>query len=253
MGDTECINCGECMEVCPTHAISWKGGRVLLGPSAIEEKGMNPETVQRQKKRAKGIRFAIGAAMALLLAGALYYYNVVDKIPEPTTPPATQEQQQPSTQDPADPEKVLPPLGNTEGTLCYSTTLPLVAGGELDLQSLRGKATVINFWGTWCAPCKEELPDFNDLASEYGDQLAVVAIHTDYGKETAQAYIDANFPGSKMLFAADTAEAYYEMLGGKGTYPMTWVLDADGVIVAKFEGKISHDTLKSAIEAALGE
>lgn len=250
VGDTECINCGECIDVCPTHAISWKGGKVFMAPSEVEEKGMSKEQSQRLKKRAKIVRFAIGASMVALLAGALYYYNVVDKIPEPSVPSATEEQQ---PQEGQDPEKDLPPLGNAEGDLCYSTKLPLVEGGEIDLQSLRGKVTVINFWGTWCGPCKEELPDFHALASEYSEQISVVAIHTDYAKDSAQAYIDSNFPDSKMIFAIDSGENYYATLGGVGAYPMTWVLNADGVIVARVEGKISHADLEAAIQAALAD
>ena len=242
VGDQECISCGECMKVCPTNAVTWKGGKVFIAPDEISPK--DPPRVKaekkRLKKRAKTARIIAGVLMVALLGGALYYYNVKDKIPEVSATPDEEDSDVPS--------------GNEVGYLCYTTDIPLVDSDEVfNARNNRGKITIINFWGTWCGPCKAELPDFDRIATDYADEVTVVAIHSDYLKGTASEYIGANFPNSKMVFGVDEGEAYYTMLGGEGSYPMTWILDADGVIVAKYVGAVHYEQLQEHIEAALSK
>ena len=79
----------------------------------------------------------------------------------------------------------------------------------------------------------------------------MVAIHSDYGKGDALGYVKSNFPQSEIIFGVDEGDAYYTMLGGEGSYPMTWILDADGVVVAKYLGMIHYGTLQEHIEELL--
>ena len=153
--------------------------------------------------------------------------------------------------------------GNRVGNRCLATDLAYVEGygdGTLNINDLRGKVVVLNFWGTWCAPCKQELPYFNQVASEYStNEVVVITIHTSWnGDETPTSYIDTNYPDSNMLFVKDSkiqgseADAYYTALGGKGSYPMTLVLDGRGIICEKVVGSMEYDELKAAVEDVLG-
>jgi thiol-disulfide isomerase/thioredoxin len=181
---------------------------------------------------------------AALLVTALVYYNFIDKVPTSDF-----------TDDlPAD-------EGNEIGNICYDYTFRLVGSdGELTLSDLRGKAVVINFWGTWCGPCCAELPHFNELASEYSEDCEFVIIHSFYGESEAEGYINANFPDSEMNFVYDdryseesTKSKYYSMLAGVNatTYPVTFVLDAEGKITFSKIGGITYDALKAEIEKAM--
>ena len=146
--------------------------------------------------------------------------------------------------------------GYKVGDLCYGIDLEYVSGygeGTLNVNDLRGKTVVINFWGTWCGPCKEELPHFNELASEYKDQdVVIITIHTNRTLADAPEYIKVNFSGSDMIFVHDTeAEDYFNLLNLGDSYPATLVIDERGVITDRFIGKISKDTLENAIKNAM--
>lgn len=237
VGDHECIQCGECIEVCPTNAIQWKGPKILLPPQAIggEIATKQPELAVKQEKARKRTRIARAVAWVLALAvlgGALYYYNFVHE----DTPRAAE--------------------GFEVGDACFAMDLA-VYNGEIDtfnVENQLGKVTVINFWGTWCGPCIAELPHFNQVAMDYQGRVTVVAVHSNYKGETAADWIAENYPDTGILFAQDNdAGDYYAGLGGEGDYPMTIVVDKDGVITFTCRGSITHEELVAAVEEALAK
>ena len=115
-----------------------------------------------------------------------------------------------------------------------------------------GKLTVINFWGTWCGPCKNELPDFDRVAAEYGDQVTVFAVHSSYNFKDASEYVLENFKDSNIIFLKDVIinpndqysdDMFYALLGGADYYPYTVILDENGVIRGAHVGMLSYDQL----------
>lgn len=147
--------------------------------------------------------------------------------------------------------KELPAYGNVLGKRCIATDLELISGdGTVNIKDYLDKVVVINFWGTWCGPCKSELPHFSEVAEEYKDEVVILTVHSNYGIENAEAYILENFSDSKMIFAMDKAsDGYYRALNpGQTSYPITIVLDKDGVISYKMGGAISKNALVSEIE-----
>ena len=231
-GDAECISCGECISSCPTGAIRWSGSKFVLPPNEIDGAPASERVQKKYAKRRKVLKITACVLMIAVLLGALVYFNWIDK---PSAVP-----------------------GNQPGTVCFSTELQTFdESGMLDatfaLEQNRGKVTVINFWGTWCGPCIEELPHFDAVASEYAKQITVLAVHTDYQKDTASAYVAQHYADSNMIFALDAGEAYYAELGGKGTYPMTVIVDAEGIVVAKITNPLTHEELVKAVERAIGD
>ncbi len=241
VGDQECISCGECIDVCPTKAISWKGSKIFLKA--------NETAAPAKKSKAKLVTRIISAVLMLgILVGAVvYYWNQPDASNLPI--PGQSEDR-----------------GNQVGDLCYGYDLRIVTGSGVQSETVdptqSGKITIINFWGTWCTPCVAELPYFNQIAQEYGEQVAVYAIHTDWGFAdladppfTAPPYIAEYYPDSPITFLVDQSvdgmEAYYTMLGGRGTYPYTVILDESGIITKVFVSSLHYEDLKSAVEEIL--
>ncbi|MBQ9848634.1 MAG: 4Fe-4S binding protein [Clostridia bacterium] len=236
VGDRECISCGECINVCPTKAIVWKGPSILhLNPVP------NTQAQQPEHKTAKTVTRAVSAVLmlAVLIGSFVYYWN---SEPESTNPPEQSQTEQVER-------------GNTVGKLCYASELSVVDGNGVTEAvidpSATEKITVINFWGTWCTPCVNELPYFDRIASEYEETVSVIAVHTEMAGETEAEYLKTHYPESKITFAVDLKnEAYYSMLGGRGTYPYTVVLDEKGIVRNVFLDALEYDDLKQAVENA---
>ena len=237
VGDQECISCGECANICPTQAIQWKGPKILL--RANETANTNSDS--KLKKRKLVSRIISTVLLLAVLIGAIGYYWMQ---PDQTNP---------------NPGILSGDRGNEVGDLCYNTDLEIVTGAGLTDQTIdptaTGKVTVINFWGTWCTPCVNELPYFDRIAAEYADTVTVVAIHSSLSKETAPEYISKYYPESKLVFSWDAGDGlngdYYTALGGRGTYPYTVVLDEQGVITQVFVSSLTYDDLKTTVEAAM--
>ena len=222
VGDRECIACGECIDVCPTHAIVWKGAKIL---KPYEEVVSNTENPKRTRNI---VRAAVCVFMVAVLVG-VGVYTWLDK------------------------SNNLPDHGNTVGTLCYGEELSVITKDGIGESTINpattGKITVINFWGTWCTPCVKELPYFDQIATDFDGDVNVIAIHTNMICETAPEYIGKYYGDSKITFAQDTLdEGYYAKLGGRGTYPYTVILDENGVIAEIFVSALEYEDLKTAIE-----
>ena len=236
VGDQECISCGECIDVCPTKAISWKGSKISL---KANESVTAPESKQKKNLRLVTRIIAAILMLGILIGAVVFYWNQEDK----TNP---------------DPGTVSTDRGNTEGALCFGYDLPVVTGNGITEETVNpmdtGKITIINFWGTWCTPCVNELPYFDQIAANYPDTVSVIAVHTFMVNETEPAYLASHYPNSNITFAHDgEGEAYYTLLGGRGTYPYTLVLDEDGVIVKVFWESLHYEDLEAVVEAQLNK
>lgn len=118
-------------------------------------------------------------------------------------------------------------------------------------ESSRGKVLVINFWYVNCGGCKAELPHFNDMQNKYSDQVDIVVVHsatidTDVDK---QASIDElGYNAFSMIFVQDEPTLnLFKKLGGKGSWPMTVIVDKDGIIRSVHQGGLSQEQLENAI------
>lgn len=236
VGDHECINCGECVNVCPTHAIQWKS----LG--IIPKKNSDIYNSDGEHKKARFVTRCISTMllMLLLIAAIVHYWN------DDTTAVST----------PAD--NVQTDQGNEVGNLCFGADLEIIDKDGATSETINpietGNLTIINFWGTWCTPCVNELPYFSQIASEYKDLVTVIAVHTNMVSETEPDYIGSHYSDTDIIFARDSEnEGYYTTLGGRGTYPYTVVIDENGIIVKIFFSSLKYDDLKAVVEEQLGE
>ncbi len=250
VGDQECINCGECIDVCPTKAIYWKGPKIFVKSNEIPE-GADEATVaahtKKQEKKRLTIRITSVIVLLAILFGAFAYYWV-------TTPPL---QNDSTTAPPATGGE--PVEGYNVGNICYGYDLEQIDGSGLTGETVNpaklGKITIINFWGEWCGPCKAELPYFDQIASEYEEDVAVVAIHSYRKRADGPKYIKKNYPDSKIIFARDynANTGYYATLGFTDAWPATIVLDENGIVRYYCPKPLEYEDLKEMVDAILAD
>lgn len=111
--------------------------------------------------------------------------------------------------------------------------LPTVDGRTATPGLFRGRVMLVNFWGTWCEPCLEELPQFERLYRHYrGQGLSLVAIATDEDPGLVQDFADREGLKTPLIYGGATlAESF-----GARPFPFTLVVGGDGVVREVFEG-----------------
>ena len=142
------------------------------------------------------------------------------------------------------------PYGTKVGERFNDLTLTDLRGNKLNTADLRGKIIIFNLWATWCPPCVAELPGFNEIASEYADDVVIVAVHVyDSAMYGMPSYVETNFPDTRIIFAYDTPHSdAYIAAGGEIYVPQTAIIDRNGVILYSDAGGLSESWLKSFIE-----
>ena len=113
-------------------------------------------------------------------------------------------------------------------------TLPSLDGSTVSLKALQGSVVLVNFWATWCPPCKAEIPSLEKLYSQYKSKgLKVLAIDVAEDKTTVSAFVSANKMETTILLDASgqTAGAY-----GAQSIPLTYIIAKDGSVVGRTLG-----------------
>lgn len=113
---------------------------------------------------------------------------------------------------------------------------------EVKLDDYKGKKIILNFWATWCQPCREEMPLFEKVAKEY-DNVVVLAInmaHQDSGREKVSQFLTAQNLTFPVVFdeTGDVADAY-EIVNLPGTY----FIDEEGKVTSKVLGQVHEEVL----------
>jgi thiol-disulfide isomerase/thioredoxin len=138
----------------------------------------------------------------------------------------------------------------TQPTIAPDFSLESLDGKTLRLSDFRGKAVLLNFWATWCGPCKIEMPWFVDLQNQYGSQgLQIVGVAMDDGsKEDIAKFakdMGVNYP---ILIGKDSVGDQY---GGVPALPQSFLITRDGKIVDKIVGLRGKSEIEDAIRKAL--
>lgn len=133
-------------------------------------------------------------------------------------------------------------------------SLKALNGKQVRLQELRGRIVVLNFWATWCGPCKEELPLMVKTSQEYaGRDVLFIGASLDESKtvKSIPGFIDKygiTFP----IWTGASADDLDRLKLGPGV-PATAFIDRDGQIVSRVSGEIRPDELKQRIEWLLSD
>lgn len=148
-------------------------------------------------------------------------------------------------------------IGNQVGNICYNKEINIIGSDEVfSVASNKGKIVVINFWYTSCTPCVAELPYFDKVYKKYQDDVVVIAIHSgsiyESNPDGVKEFINSQFKDFAISFGYDDVLApYYEILGGTGAYPMTLIIDQDGMVSYNNPGSITESELENEINKLL--
>ena len=120
-------------------------------------------------------------------------------------------------------------------------------GNEVNLSDYMGTPVVINFWASWCPPCKAELPDFDKACAEFDDVVFLMVNLTDGKRETkaiVDEFISENGYKFPVYYDTEYSAAYAYNVS---SIPATYFIDADGNIAESHIGMINYDTLVDGI------
>ena len=132
-----------------------------------------------------------------------------------------------------------------------ATTVPDFTVYDGDSQPVKlsdffGKPIVLNFWASWCGPCKSEMPAFQSVYEEYGDQVQFVMVNVGEHMDEATAFLattDYTFP---VYFDVNNDASYTYQIS---SIPATFFIDGEGKLVTYQIGAMQESVLRSAIEA----
>lgn len=137
-----------------------------------------------------------------------------------------------------------------ESSVAPEFELSTTDGGKLKLSDYKGKVVILDFWATWCGPCRRGIPDLVDLKNTYKDKIEIIGITVDQGNTIdkvipfMQQY-KINYP---VVYANNEIIKNY---GGIEAIPTSFVIDKEGKIVSKHVGLILKDQYIKEIEEVL--
>ena len=137
-------------------------------------------------------------------------------------------------------------VGTRIDQLAPNFRLPSSDRGDLALSDLRGKPVFLNFWATWCGPCRFEMPEIQALFEEMGDQITILAVDLDESEKEVNAFKEDL--GLTFTTAIDDGQKVFDRYAPFGL-PSTYLIDADGFIRAvKFGPFVNRDDIGNSLE-----
>lgn len=184
---------------------------------------------------------ALAVFAAVIFGVSMIYKNLSADYDETPPAPSSQPENTTDVEDSADVELVEAP----------DFTVTSLDGAETRLSDFRGTPVVVNFWASWCAPCKSELFAFNKVAAEYDGDVAFMMVNlTDGSRETESTLRDfldtVSYTFPVYMDDGGAANAY-----GVSGIPATAFIDKDGMLVSGRIGAMSENTLRAELEKIL--
>lgn len=199
------------------------------------------------------------AFAALLVIAGVLYNTLADSVqlsglvtvPRETEVPATQAATQPPTEtiaeDPTEASETHP----TEPAIYPAPDFIMLdmEGNEVALASFFGKPIILNFWASWCGPCKMEMPDLQKFYEEYGENVHFLMVNcTDGSRETvdtAKAFLEDSGYTFPVYFDTTSLGAYTY---GASSIPLTYFIDGEGNLLAYYRGAMGENILQQGID-----
>jgi thiol-disulfide isomerase/thioredoxin len=151
------------------------------------------------------------------------------------------------------PEPEHGPGDPAKGTVAPAFELKSIPDGKAtQLAGFRGKAVLLNFWATWCGPCKIEMPWLVDLQKKYGDQgLQIVGVAMDDTSDKEIADFAHKMGVNYVVLKG--SEKVGDLYGGVDRLPLTYYIDRSGKVVDETVGLASESVIEDAIKRSLAQ
>lgn len=141
------------------------------------------------------------------------------------------------------------PQGINEGTRARNFTLKTIDGGKASLSDYRGNVVLVNFWATWCAPCRAEIPDLEAASQTHKDEgFVVLGINVEESQQAVEAFVaEMGMTYPVLLDEHGQVMSEYRSQG----LPMSLLLDKEGVIQVRHVGILTGDKLEEYLGKVL--
>ena len=188
--------------------------------------------------------YGIGALTFTILGAGLFYVTITE--PTPQSPTANGDSQ-PTERPPAQRTPVQHPL---QGETAPDFSLERMSGETFRLSDHRGEIVVVNFWATWCPPCRKEIPGFIQLQKEFGTEgMTIVGISLDdQGFESVQPYAEEMGINYPLVVGSDRLTRKY---GGVRALPTSFVVGPKGTVQYARPGFLPEAELRRQLQPLL--
>jgi thiol-disulfide isomerase/thioredoxin len=144
----------------------------------------------------------------------------------------------------------LPAAGSMTGQAAPALTFKDLAGQEVSLAALKGKVVVVDFWATWCGPCRVEIPGYIEMQKKYGkDGFVIVGVSLDQkGPKHVQKFVEANGMNYTVVMGDNDA---VDAFGGFNSIPTTFLISREGRILHQKSGAMESAEYEVLVKKAL--
>ena len=152
---------------------------------------------------------------------------------------------QPGSSSVALPGAVTSPYKFTAGAPAPEFSLQSLDGRMVSLNDFRGKSVVVNFWATWCPPCRSEMPDMEQIARERADDVVVLAVNVQEAREPVRRFVDQY--GLTFPIVLDTSGDVTQSFGVQ-SLPTSFFVDREGRVAAFNMGALNKSAIARKLE-----